>query len=86
MGKVTQLPDETERDARRMGDIMLRLPKWERKLLLMQAERLLSGLRLYGELDPQDRRRWEVEALEECVDGMSYLGAKLLQLAAQSEE
>ena len=45
------------------------------------TERLNVGAKKYGEyLDVNDGRNWEREALEEILDCMVYLAARLLQL------
>jgi len=78
---VVTLPDDVERDARRMADLMLQAPKWERRFLIYVAERILGGdgLRKYGPADPDDGRDWEHEALEEMSDGMFYIAMRLFR-------
>jgi len=47
----------------------------------MLEERLEKGKREYNEeLDIHDGRDWVEEALEEVLDGLVYLTAKLLQI------
>lgn len=44
-------------------------------------DRLENGKRKYdGEIDVEDGRDWEIEALEEILDGMVYIAAKILQI------
>ena len=51
------------------------------EILSMIKERLEKGKREYNEeLDIHDGRDWVEEALEEVLDGLVYLTAKLLQI------
>lgn len=44
-------------------------------------ERLDKGAETYGgELDVNDGREWEIEALEEILDGMVYTASAILKL------
>ncbi len=51
------------------------------EIISMIKERLEKGKREYNEeLDIHDGRDWVEEALEEVLDGLVYLTAKLLQI------
>ena len=51
------------------------------EVISMIKERLEKGKREYNEeLDIHDGRDWVEEALEEVLDGLVYLTAKLLQI------
>ena len=50
------------------------------EIIELIKERLEKGQKEYGgDLDPEDGRDWEVETLEEILDGMIYLAAALLK-------
>lgn len=73
------MDDEAERDAKRMADIVYRLPEAEREVLLTIAHRLHSGLRRYGPLSADDDRDWRAETVEELVDAIAYLTIDLMR-------
>jgi len=54
----------------------------EMEVLALIAERLSMGRNQYGPLDVNDGRDWEMEALEEALDGCAYLASAILKLRA----
>ena len=60
--------------------------KMNKKIISMIEERLEKGKREYNEeLDINDGRDWVNEALEEVLDSLVYLTAKLLQIKEREE-
>lgn len=52
----------------------------EPKVISLITERLRMGARQYGQLDIKgDRRDWEIEALEEDLDGMVYRACEIIR-------
>ena len=51
-----------------------------KEIIKLLEERLEKGKREYNEeLDPFDGRIWEIEALEEILDGMIYTATAILK-------
>ena len=59
--------------------------KDEQKILGLIAERLEMGATMYGPLDVRDGRQWVQEALEEMLDGIVYIAARLVQMKEEDE-
>ena len=59
--------------------------KYNDLILLKIKDKLDKGKKEYGgDLNPHDGRDWHKEALEEILDGMVYIAAKLIQLEERS--
>ena len=51
------------------------------EIIKLIRKRLEKGKKEYGQqVDPFDGRDWQVEALEEILDGMVYTATAILQL------
>jgi hypothetical protein len=57
----------------------------EREIASMVIERLQDGEETYGPWPTDDNRLYPQEALEEVLDGMTYLAAELLRLQRERE-
>ena len=58
-----------------------------KELIKLIEQRLEKGKKEYNEeLDVNDGRDWLQEALEEQLDGMVYIAAKLLQLKKENDK
>jgi hypothetical protein len=52
-----------------------------KEIIELLKERIEKGKREYNkELDPFDGRIWEIEALEEILDGMIYTATSILKI------
>tara|TARA_R100000773_G_C4162785_1_gene79852 strand:- start:162 stop:407 length:246 start_codon:yes stop_codon:yes gene_type:complete len=52
-----------------------------KEIVNLIEQRLEKGKREYGDqIDPNDGRNWEQEALEEVLDGMVYLATAILKI------
>ena len=57
-----------------------------KEIIKLIEQRLEKGKKEYNEeLDVNDGRNWLQEALEEQLDGMVYIAAKLLQLKTKND-
>ena len=56
------------------------------KIIQLIKERLEKGKRQYGDqIDVHDGRDWLIESLEEVLDCMVYVSAKILQIKKREE-
>jgi hypothetical protein len=58
-----------------------------KEIIKLLEERLEKGKREYNEeLDPFDGRIWEIEALEEILDGMIYTATSILKIVHRKKK
>jgi hypothetical protein len=74
------LPVSTTTLQTRLAILVRDMPERELQLLCAIAERVARGLKQYGPFQPDDKRDWVEETIEEHLDASVYLTLELMRV------